>query len=602
VTIERIFLAFLLWLVCFVALPLQIGGNEASFEPVGPDAFMRLERVNTLVETGNWHDNFVQRAGSDGGADIHWTRPMDVMILAVAGPLLPFMETTKAIEVSGIVFPILMSLALVFLCLWAVQPLMQGKNILLIVILLAVQPIIQNYMGIGRVDHHALLAVVTAALLGSLVRVSLQQKSARYALWAGCLSGFGLWVSLEFMIVYIPVVIGLGACWLIWGKAWRQANRDFAVFTFVLVVFGIAVDVPMQDWVIDRYDRISSAQTFLVLCPLIFWTAIAPLCEGREMLALRLGAACLYGAFCFLVISLLFPSLFVGPLAEADPRIGPIWHDNVSEMAPLTNNWRRVILYCLLPFSAILYWCAILKGRIRPTRQQMSIWMILVLLCTAIMTLAHLRAGLYLSVAAVIAAGPLLEDLLIWANRRFNGWRKGATGVVIRAAVILGPFLLALVVGSIAKGPKSSEAVAGETREEAKCDRTEISEFLSSDIFLSSDKPLKFINNIDFGPELLYRTRHHFLAVPYHRNGDSIYDTYDLLTATEYDQSRALLDKYEISYILLCFDSGEKSYYHNPENRSSLYNRLLEEDLPDGIISVEAPQPWRLFQYKVLSK
>ncbi|PHQ70546.1 MAG: hypothetical protein COB93_05290 [Sneathiella sp.] len=600
-SIERIFLAFLLWLVCFVMLPLQISGKSEYLDPEGPDAFMRLERVNILVETGNWHDNHIQRAGAAGGADLHWTRPMDILILAVAAPLLPFMETRDAIELAGVVFPALMSLALVFLCLWAVVPLMQQKNLLLVVIMLAVQPVIQDYVGVGRVDHHALLAVLTAAVLGCLIRLSRTGKSGNYALCAGAISGFGLWVSLEFLTIYVPVTIGLGACWLVWGQKWRKANRDFAIATLVVSVIAIVIEVPTQDWFIAWYDRISVAQAFLVLCPAIFWGAIASLCERRPTLGLRLGMAGFYGAVCLFLISQILPNLFIGPLAEADPRIGAIWYDNVSEMAPLFGKWRQVILNCLLAFAAIIYSGFVLFGQLHPERRQMSLWLIIVLIFAGALALAHIRAGLYLSVVAVIAAGPLLEDLLIWANRHFKGWRKGATGFLVRAGVILGPFLLAFAVGSIANGLKTSEAVAANTKEAPKCNVKKMAEALSAERFSGQKKLLRFVNNIDVGPEFIYRTRHHFLAVPYHRNGDSIYDTFDLLTATDYERSRALLDKYEINYILLCFNASEGIYYKKPDNISSLYSRLQAGELPDGITAVPAPAPWRLYKYKAMT-
>ena len=228
----------------------------------------------------------------------------------------------------------------------------------------------------------------------------------------------------------------------------------------------------------------------------------------------------------------------------------------------------------------------------------MWVWLVLVLFCTGALALAHIRAGLYLSVAGVVAAGPLLEDLLIWVNKRFVGWKKGATGLFVRAIVILGPFLLAFAISNLANGLKSTEALAATSPEEKKCDVKEIAGFLSDEAFVQGRGMLRFANNLDYGPELVYRTPHHFLAVPYHRNGETIFDTYTLLTATEFSTSRALLNKYGIDYILICPNASDKSYFQDSEEASVLYNRLVNGDLPDELVAINVPKPWKLFEYK----
>lgn len=598
-TVERIFFIFVLWLACFIVLPSQFGDKSRPFQPEGPDAFMRLERVDKFVETGNWYDSHIDRAGPSGGADIHWTRPMDVMILAVAAPLLPFMDTHAAIELAGVFLPALMSLLLVIFCVWAVMPLMQPSNLLLVVFMLAVQPIIQNYLGIGRVDHHAVLAVLMAAVLGVLIRVGRAGKFPRAALVAGALSGFGLWISLEFLIVYVPLVIGLGVCWLLWGAPWRQANRDFTGAALAVCLIAVAVDVPPDLWLVPRYDRISIAQIFLTFCPALFWLMGAKLCNQSGRLAMRIIGAGIFAVICLAAITVIYPNLLVGPMAEADPRIVPIWLDKVSEMKPLFTSGRQIVLYCLLPFAALIYGGFILVGRRHPEERQTWLWLVLVLLGTGLLALAHIRAGLYLSVAAVIAAAPLLEDLLIWVNEKFVGWKKGLTGLTVRAAIILGPFLLALAVGAISNGLKSTEAVAAVQPEAKKCDISEVAAALSDDEFVRGRGMLRFVNNLDAGPELVYRTAHHFLAVPYHRNGQTIYDSHEIFTATDFDKSRDLLDKYDIDYILICPSSSDTSYFQESENASNLYNRLVRDDLPKGLVSIKMPAPWKLFAYKV---
>lgn len=601
-TLERIFLVIALWLVCFIVLPLQIGDSARNFEPNGPDSYMRLERVNILAESGNWYDNTIERAGSEEGADIHWTRPMDVLILTLAAPIRPFMNDRDAFELAGIFLPALMSLLLVFLVLWALLPLMQSQNLLLVVVLIGAQPALQSYLGIGRIDHHAVLAALMAGVLGCLVRASNPDFSKKFATLAGILTGLGIWISLEFLIVYVPLTIGLGVCWALWGKPWRLANRNFAIGVMSICGIGLIIDTPLSEYLVDRYDRLTIAQVFLVACPVLFWTIFAKFLDETDQLGRRFLGTAAFGAACFLCIALFLPNLFVGPMAEADPRINPIWHDKVAEMTSLTVSSKLVVLYCLLPLVGIFYGGLVLLGRIPTERRQVWVWITLLLICTGALALAHIRASLYLTVVAVFAAGPLIDDLIAWVNEKFAGWKKGLSGIFVRGIFVTGPFCLALLVGNITKTFDSKEAQAAVDSDTEKCDIFQITEFLSGEDFVAGRKNLKFANNIDRGPEFIYRTPHHFLAVPYHRNGDAIFDSYSLLTAPEFETSETLLNKYDIDYILICPNAAERWYYQEAETSPSLYNQLLSENLPRELSSVNVPKPWRLFEYKALKQ
>ncbi len=601
-TIERTIITIVLWVICFIALPMQAGDKSRYFDPKGPDAYMRLERVNLLATTGDWYENQIHRAGGPQGADIHWTRPMDILVLAAALPMLPFMDMKEAIELGGVALPALLSLALVFLCIWAVRPYMQPKNMVLIVLLLAVQPLIQNYFGMGRVDHHAFLAVLMAAVLGFLVRATLTEQKSNHAIWAGILSALGLWVSLEFLVVYAPIVAGLGISWLVWGGKWLRINRDFALSSFVLLVICFAVDTPVQDWFADRYDRLSVPQLLLVFLPALFWLVVGKLEQSCQSLSTRTIVTSIFGLSSLFFLYVLFPNLFVGPLSETDPRIGPIWHDKVTEMSPLIKSWRQGVWYCLLPFACLIYCGLIISRRTGAVRRQQWLWVSLILVATILFALAHIRTALYLAVVTVIVAGPMIEESLGWINERYDGWKKTTTGIVVRALFIVGPFSVALGMSEISKEFGSTEALASEQEPAKICDVKEMAGFLASDEFYDGSRELRFANGLDYGPQFVYRTPHHFLAVPYHRNGDSIYDTYDFLTTEDYGKSKEILDKYQIDYILLCPESSDRTYYQEIAEDERLYNRLIKGDLPEEMTTIAAPTPWRLFQYKVAAK
>ena len=48
------------------------------------DAYMRLQRVAELHTHGRWHDAQTQRTNAPNGETLHWTRPLDTMLLTGA--------------------------------------------------------------------------------------------------------------------------------------------------------------------------------------------------------------------------------------------------------------------------------------------------------------------------------------------------------------------------------------------------------------------------------------------------------------------------------------------------------------------------------------
>ena len=48
------------------------------------DAYMRLIRVQELWQTGNWYQTVTSSLGAPDGLSLHWTRPLDILILLPA--------------------------------------------------------------------------------------------------------------------------------------------------------------------------------------------------------------------------------------------------------------------------------------------------------------------------------------------------------------------------------------------------------------------------------------------------------------------------------------------------------------------------------------
>ena len=64
--------------------------------------YARLVRVLRLVETGGWFDSTLPRANWPYGGSLHWTRPLDVILIALALPVAAFTGFATALYWAGI--------------------------------------------------------------------------------------------------------------------------------------------------------------------------------------------------------------------------------------------------------------------------------------------------------------------------------------------------------------------------------------------------------------------------------------------------------------------------------------------------------------------
>src|SRR5688500_16202198 len=97
---------WLLALVLLVALQAILGfspeGPFASGALWRPDEYMRLVRIERLLEPGLWFDGSIPRANAPYGEVLHWTRPLDLLILAGAWPLASLLGEREALELAGV--------------------------------------------------------------------------------------------------------------------------------------------------------------------------------------------------------------------------------------------------------------------------------------------------------------------------------------------------------------------------------------------------------------------------------------------------------------------------------------------------------------------
>ena len=116
-----------------------------------------------------------------------------------------------------------------------------------------------------------------------------------------------------------------------------------------------------------------------------------------------------------------------------------------------------------------------------------------------------------------------------------------------------------------------------------------------------SDRPRTIVASGNFGPELLYRTRHRVVASVYHRNAEGMLAGLAILAGQDEAEILARVRRRRADLILLCPGSVHDGYFLKTGG-DSLYRRLERGDVPGWLGEVDLPAglKGRFMMFRVL--
>ncbi|MEE8393882.1 MAG: hypothetical protein V3R66_06010, partial [Rhodospirillales bacterium] len=286
------------------------------------DSYLRLVRVTQLYETGGWFDSSLSRSNAPFGTSLHWTRLFDVLLLAVALPLAPFVGFAKALFWAGAVIAPLLHLITAAVLVWAARPLVGRVGSYLAGALSAVQFPVMAYAAAGYADHNILFGLIAVGAFGFVVR-SLSDSGSNYnqAFAAGVALGIGLWAGVEMMVFLGVCLFASAVAWLFGGQGGGQRNLGMTIGLVLGVAAGLAVERGPSGFLDVEYDRLSMVHLVLAVLLAAFWAFVVRAGErfGRPVGILQRAVTGVAGAaFVGAVMWLAFPKFLAGPISLVD--------------------------------------------------------------------------------------------------------------------------------------------------------------------------------------------------------------------------------------------------------------------------------------------
>ncbi len=554
------------------------GGFLATGSLSDPDSWTRTLRVLALHEGAGWHDPMLNALSAPEGLSVHWTRPLDVMILVPARIAMAFgVEAREAILWSAAwVSPALHLLALAA-GVWAAAALWPGRPAWFAAVLLLGSSATLAYSMPGRADHHTLILLTALATLGAGMRAAIDPERRAQAWLAGLAGGFGIWISPEALLAVAPMLAGLGFAWLLTWDGRRHALQGAraAAGLAVMVTIAIGTERPYADWLTSEQDRVSvqhlaiaaaAGATFLLALPL-----------GRLPFWARLPAGMVLAGLAAVALHWQWPDMLRASLGAADAGAAGLGLPGFVAMQPhrpgtltgLSDSivWAGGALLALLALALGLEF----EGWARNRRWTAALMLALALITALATTLLGRRFALDLTAPVAIAAAgllPLLARLLMGATR--------VVAIAVLAALMLG---LPLIAGLLTS-PAEAETTAARA-----CPVAPLAAFLRANPPAPAGAVM-LADSIDLGPELAWRTPYRQTGAPYHRGGAALLDTRAVLAATDDDAARAILERRSVRLVLLCRAAPQLGRSLPPH---SLRARLLAGERPEGWVEVATP-------------
>ncbi len=556
---------------------------------IGTDTYMRLVRVRDWLAGGHWYADFSARSNWPYGEVLHWTRPMDVLLVALAGPFMAFVGVNRALYFSGVIVSPLLMLLAIWALVWGTQRILDVRGRVILVMLFAIQPTTRSYFSVARPDHHSLILLTFSAVLALLLRYATDPDATpRLAGWAGALSAFGIWISVESLSTELFALLALGVPWLITGHTrWLMALRRFTLAGVVMISLALVIERPPGTWLMSvTFDRLSIVHVaLLVLIALgvdAMWRTHA---RFSATLSGRLGVSAAAAGLAAVVMYGLYPDFFKGPFAAAmDPRLKTIWLDKVQEFQPLlSDNPKTVVMATLIlvPLAWLAVWMTKVRSAIKrdPAVQALAITLGLAAILYTALTLDEVRWGAYVGIIVVTPWALLLQWLLDWRGGPKIGPSPGTPlwRVPLITIVATGHLLgaIALSPGDLGAAPAKSPS----------CQWRAIAPYLNSAAF-AGGKIQTIFSFIDQGPEILYRTPHRVVGAPYHRNARGILDTFAVLGGSDVNKAHEILTKRGVNYALFCIGTTEEKLFLKFPGET-LMRKIVEGKAPVWL----APKP-----------
>jgi hypothetical protein len=550
---------------------------------VDTDDAMRMVVVRDFLNGQGWFDLVQHRLNTPYGAEVHWSRLVDLPIAALLWFFGGLASPQWAMLLTGAVWPALLLGVLLWLSARTAIELVGPEGLLPALVLPIVSPAVLAEFNPGRVDHHGVIMVLTLALLLASL-VALRRPIAAWI--AGLLAATALAIAIEALPIVVAAILAFGVAYIVEpGRA--RALRGFGLGFGLGLAGHLALARPPALWLDAACDMISPV---FVLAGLLVGGAftlvsLVPAPPKAWQRLLLLGTL---GAVAGVLVLALFPQCLAGPYGELDPWLRENWLGNIIEARPWHVSLLELPSYALMVAVPVLLGLGAAIAAFRAEPPQRLGWLVLIIfiVTTALVMLVQIRGARL----AILPVAPAAAWLIAKAREAYVARpRPGPAAALIASWLAFSGVALSVVVnGAMDILPAGRAQMVREVRDnKLPC--------LVSEAFadLRGLPPERIMTPIDLGAHMLLETSHHVVSAPYHRNQDGVLDTFRFFNRPA-EEAHAIARERGLGLLVTCeaLPEMERAGLDHP---GSILQLLAAGTPPDWLEEVPTPGPLKVY-------
>jgi hypothetical protein len=575
-----------------------------------PDGYSWLNRVMLLYNEGNWFDASNPRISPPDGLAQHWSRPYDLILYSgawIGSGIYSFKDALYGWSLA--IGPILQILSIITL-FWAFRPVIKRTDYMVLGFLYVAQAGIVTTYSFGRPDHQQLLNLLFILSIGVTTRLLTRPFNWRLSLVAGIISAFGMWVSVETLLVVLGFFVCFGGLWLFGTEG---LTKKILYYSSSLTIFAIVfalIEKGYRSLNTPELDKLSVVFISLFFAITLFWLAVHILEEKRKAElspGIRFTMSLVGSVAIIALMEALFPGFFKGPAAGVDSLYNETRRLKILEVIPLVDFnkiskgiWEPEIVRFSYWMGLLIPALPVIMTRlVRTPYPDKMFWILLstLLIIYIPYTFLHLRWIHYSVILLILPYAYLVSSIL----RKMDSLNPGILASISRIFVILFSASIFNLPGYLF--PSESDTATNKMEEMAvRCQINRIASLLNSRPGMG-DTQKKLIAFVDDGPEILYRTNHSVFSIPSHRHQPGYTISYRMMNSDTDEEALHYASEGKPDYILLCPSDMKLSFYSRHDERETFYQRLANRAYPLWLNEVKIPEDvdkdYRLLEVRI---
>ena len=551
-----------------------------GFTLVDTDDNMRISQVRALLAGQDWYDLRQYRLNPPFGANIHWSRLVDLPLAGLILLLRPLVGGADAERIAVAVAPLLPYLVVLFGIGLTARRLVGPTAFALAFIALVSAGSTNGMFMPTRIDHHGWqLALLSLAVAGLA-----DPKRARGGATLGLVTALSLAIGLE-LLIYLA--LAAAATVLFWIDD-RDERRRLAAYAASLaggtaLGFLLFASDANRAAVCDALSPVWLSDALLGGA-LLFGLAILSPADWKRRLALAAGAGIIVALF----HAAIWPHC-LSRLEGVSPEVQRLWLSRVREARPIyTHGWQVATGVLAIPVTGAVGW-ALLAWKNRDDRAlfRRTLAAAAPALAATLLLLWQTRTGPAAQMLSIVGAIAIL-------------WILAPLARSIRKPVLRTAAIVALaMIGLGAAVPFVMQAAPEKKRTPREIAIAKANRLCNSLWGLRpiAQQPKGMVFTfVDLGPRIITVTHHNAVTGPYHRNGQQIADVMNTFRGSE-AQARTNLAKYRAGYLLICPNSSTTTIFMS-EAPKGFYAQLNRGQVPAWLTPIELPanSPFKMWK------